>query len=224
MYKTLATCVAFALLPLGANAAVIDLTDPVSYDIEQSPSLASGTIFGGSVTWEITGDPDDSLKYTKYDGPAGATGGGAEIIDGIGVADDEISAIPPELVHLSFSDTVTIDTLYFLDLFKDPRTQEQETVLVWFDGFTDGDSDATADLMITGTYMFPNAGGFHEESISFTGTKLTFGVLSFENDGQGVPDYALAGIGVAPIPLPASALLLLAGIGGLGAMRRFRKA
>lgn len=49
-------------------------------------------------------------------------------------------------------------------------------------------------------------------------TRRFFGAASFAQ--QFVDDAFITGPGVAPVPLPASALLLLGGLGGLGVMRR----
>ena len=51
---------------------------------------------------------------------------------------------------------------------------------------------------------------------------IFFTIMS-TNDNIGFADGALAGIGLAPVPVPAAGLMLLGGLGGLAAMRRKRK-
>ena len=64
-------------------------------------------------------------------------------------------------------------------------------------------------------------------SFAFTGMAGDIQATFVSNFGTGFSSFAVAFNGqpeIAPVPLPASALLLLAGLGGLGALRRMRRA
>ncbi len=52
---------------------------------------------------------------------------------------------------------------------------------------------------------------------------ISFTVLD-TNDAYGYADGALAGVGIAPVPVPAAGLLMVGGLGGLAALRRRKKA
>ena len=54
-------------------------------------------------------------------------------------------------------------------------------------------------------------------------TVIRFTMLS-SNDNYGFADGALAGIGLAAVPVPAAGLMLMGGLAGLGALRRRKKA
>lgn len=54
---------------------------------------------------------------------------------------------------------------------------------------------------------------------------MTADYFAIENDGDPATNlsfdgFDVAAVGLAPIPLPAAGLMLLAGLGGLGALRR----
>lgn len=75
-------------------------------------------------------------------------------------------------------------------------------------GTNDGTRGTKSTVSFTGTYAFL---GFRDV------TQSTFA------NSQSTDGFDIDAVSVAPVPLPASALLLLAGVGGLGALRARRK-
>lgn len=212
--KTLGVALAATLMgSVGAFASTIDLTDDGSYTA--TATSASGVVDG--VSWEITPIPvSASLTYnTPYDGGAAPVGAGLAFEnDGIGVSvgDDEVT-YPTESLVLTFGEAVTVESIAVLDLFG------LETMTVYADGMLVGTLNAT---FASGDNSF---GGYalYVLGSPVTATTLTF-VPGSQNDSFGSPDFALAAITLAPVPVPAAGLLLLGGLGLLGAAKRRRKA
>ena len=105
--------------------------------------------------------------------------------------------------------------VYGLDLFSNASATDQEEMRV-----TVGAAPGAVDAFLQASSL--SQPGFGDLQTMLKGSIFTFWA-GVGNDGAGRPDFALAGVTIAPIPLPASALLLLGAVGGLGAMRGMKK-
>ena len=207
MRNLLAAATVAALSTVGAaSAAVIDFT------ANSTPN--SGTIAGG-VSYALTTAPTAPVRNTgDAPGPIGALLGQNDGV-GVGAGNDEIS-FPGESATLTFSSAVTISALYFLDLFRNPTgSPDAEVVSVTADG-------GTASMFVA-QEDFPGTGYGAFTGLSLTGTVFVFAPMQ-TNDGVGRPDFALGGLDVAPVPLPAGVLLLGTALAGFGMARRRARA
>lgn len=208
-YILLGTAVSAGLLAAGAaSAATIDFTDNGSYTFSQAAISGSANGIG----YTLTPTPSNG-KLTRVSSDAPGAGRFAPLVgdnDGIGIDDDEVSA-PLQALTLTFNSAVKITALYFLDLFQNPDNQNSESVIVTAGGMT-----STYAAQVPFQDMF-GYGAF--TGLSLTGTSFLF-TPSNGNDGQENPDFSLAGLDVAPVPLPAGIWLLGGALGGFGAMRR----
>lgn len=207
-FKTFTLALGTTLLAAAAvQASTIDLTDNESYTA--TTTSASGTTAG--VSWEITPIPTTSkLTYMPFDATATPGAPLAFENDGIGIKDDEVT-YPSEKLTMTFSTAVDLDGIYVLDLFGN------ENVSVYSGNTLLGVFAATTPVgHIYGGYNF----------FAFAGkvivTSLTF-VPGAPNDNAGRPDFALAGVEISSVPLPAAGLLLAGALGGLGLAKRRRK-
>lgn len=203
---------------VAGSAALLDFTDDTAYDV-QGTSSATGTLANG-ITWELLPTPATwELTYVA-DGPsAGQTPPLAGDNDGVGVQEpgttnDEVTG-PVEMLTLTFSEKVILSGLFFLDLFTDGGSEAEFSIVN-----VDGGSDKTFEAYET--YVFGGF-GFGEFTTKLVGTSFVFSVGN-TNDAVASPDYALAGVDVAPIPLPAGLLLMGTALAGLGVARRNKKA
>lgn len=218
--KWVSGAIAGAVLAVGAtvgNAYTIDYTD--------ANTGTTGTLFGGSVTWTMTasGILNNSQAFDGTANAATAASGLAFDTDGYGVGrrDDEITTFPngqQEWIRVSFSAPVLVDALYFLDLFVAPDGSSQEVALASING-----GFPTVSIYATDVFGGGRPGFAAATFAPILVSDIFFTILS-SNDNVGFADGALAGIGLAPVPVPAAGLLLLGGLGGLAMLRRKRRA
>ena len=217
--KWVAGAVTGAVIGLGsaaANAYIIDFTD--------ANTGSTGSIFGGSVSWTMTASGPLNNSQA-FDGTANAGTNAAGLAldtDGYGVGnyDDEVTTFAngtQEWIRVSFSAPVLVDALYFLDLFVARDGSSQEVAMASING----------GFPIVSTYATDvfgnNRPGFASSTFAPILVSDIFFTIMSTNDNIGFADGALAGIGLAPVPVPAAGLMLLGGLGGLAALRRRRK-
>lgn len=214
-FKKLAAVAAGAVLAMGvasASASVIDFT--------KATTGTTGTVLGGTVNWTMTanGILNNSQAFDGKTTPVGSPLSFETDGYGVGAKDDEItnSQKLKEVITLTFDKPTLIDAIYFLDLFVSRNDGSKEVGVATFDGLNSVFLTAT-DLANTGSgYVAATFAPILAKVISFT-------VLD-TNDAYGYADGALAGVGIAPVPVPAAGLLMVGGLGGLAALRRRKKA
>ncbi len=215
--KSSLVAAAICAAPVTASATILDFTTLSTFD-SISSSGASGSGLG--YTFTLTTNPADQLTFAEsVTGPTCAML--ACEFDGLGVTDDEITTNGiTQSITITFDREVVLTGLFFLDLFISPDQSSIEEAELSIDG------GATINPGLVALEVFDNgattSGFAYYSGLSYSGTSFTF-TSSNTNDNIGFADYALAGIQVAAVPLPAGMLLLGGALGALGFARR-RKA
>lgn len=235
--RSVLSLAAGALLAVGASgaaqaAAIIDFTDPTQFsngDPTQSYNI-------GGTNIDVTLSSPQGVNFGTF----GAVGGDCPSIlacgqDGVGAGrDDEISGPgifsfilgEGESLSVTFSQAVNVTALYFLDLFQGR-------------GFFGGAETAQVELFLNGSSVHstsidadPLQGsgsvGFQSAAVgSITADVIRFTAAAGLGDGGAFifsnSDYAVAGIEVAPVPLPAALPLFAAAVGTLAVVSRRRR-
>lgn len=213
---TLLGAAAAALLAGGvsAHAAMIDFT--------ALPVGTAGPIMGsvGSTSYKVTGTPVQVKAPQACDGTLPVPGALACVNDGLGISGPEITGNGKAFVTVEFSRKVALVGAYFLDLFIAADGTNAEIAYI-----ARGGNTIPGDVTVNAEQTFQNGNGFkYASGFKLIGTKFTFFVDPVGNDKVGGPDAALAGLDIAPVPLPAGGLLIASALGGLGLLRRKQKA
>lgn len=198
-----------------ANAAILDFTDTSG----AGNGATSGNFAG--TTYQLSTDDGTITFNGTQDGSTCDTAVLACTGDGVGIGDDEVSAVAvgdDQELTITFGNTLTLDAIYLLDLFTSTNGNEYEQATVTYDGGTvviDADPDER-----------PN-GDSGYRAFKFTNPIMT-SFLTFSaptdgsfNDQLGVNDYAVAGI--SAVPLPAALPIFGTGLGLIGLLRWWRR-
>ncbi len=214
-FKKLAAGAAGVALALGVSAATASVID-----FTRATTGTTGTILGGTVNWTMTanGVLNNAQAFDGKTTPVGSPLSFQTDGYGVGAKDDEIttSKKAQEVITLTFDKATLIDAVYFLDLFVARTGGSKEIGVATFDGLS--------QVLLTATDLANTGSGYVAATFAPILAKvITFTVLD-SNDAYGYADGALAGVGIAPVPVPAAGLLLVGGLGGLAALRRRKKA
>ena len=213
----IAAAVTVAFGAVQVSAATIDFT-------------TGGQVAGADVSVLKGG----SLNFTqKFDGTAGDycqdVGPLLCEYDGFGIGDDEITATrKTELAKVEFTNgPVTVFGIHFFDLF----TSDKGSELARFQFFFAGGGQSAKINQRAGNpsdgsgYAYADFGSGYDNvtHILFWGRGEDHNPCANSSClDDGTNDFAVAGIDIAPVPLPASAFLLMGGLAGLGFMRRHK--
>jgi len=220
MHKNVLVAAAIMAGAHGASAATIDFTDRSVW----SSAAGSTQVAGAQVTLSSTrGTINFNEDFDRSRTPACQGFGGSLVCDsdGLGVNNDELTTTPnvAQTVTLNFSAPVRLIGASFLDLYIALDSSDFESAQVFFD------NDLGTLLTFDAVEVFDGStAGF--ASVMFkptTVSSVTFRA-SGGNDQIGQADFALAAVEVAPVPLPAAAWMLLAGVGALASVARRTKA
>lgn len=222
---------AFASAAVGLALATGVASASTLIDFTSAATGTSGSV--GGVNWSMTSNIGTVNNSQVFDGQgslASLAGTGLAFQrDGYGVRsaldaqrnDDEISSMRSgmEAITLTFSRAVKLTSVAFLDLFMPANSQIGE---VGYARLSDGTVLSFAGSDLANSNGSLRAGYAGSAFAGLVTTSISF-YIGLTNDAKGVADGALASISVAPVPVPAAGILMVAGLGSIAAVRRRRK-
>ncbi|MEL6689300.1 MAG: VPLPA-CTERM sorting domain-containing protein [Pseudomonadota bacterium] len=191
MLKNLAAVSAALLISTGAASAATMFSDDFSTYGSTTVLNAPDSLFGGN--WSTT---DGTIDYLAEGDSFG------DLCQGTGNCID--------------LDGSTGNSGVFSSIVFDAGTYTLDIGLL---GSGRGTTESVTITLGDWTTTISGIGSADDASTSFT-FATTGGALSFENAGGDNRGAILTSVDLAPVPLPAGGLLLLAGLGGLAMVRR----
>jgi len=203
-------------------AALLDFTDMDVLNALQKSGSGSNTTYSGTIdnvafTLSSTAGVLKKHKDRQYDGSSniGCQSGGGPLKcdkDGLGVDNDEItgysSTAARETITINFAKAVSISDFYVLDLYQGQRREQAQIILESY------------NFLLAATASSGD-GGFGHLSLPapLITDKVVFAAPYFSGD-DGNNDFAIAGLALTPVPLPAAGWLFLSGLAGLAWVRK----
>ena len=228
MKKVLLSSAVMALFASGASAAVFDIDFSVNSAVLPQSSLTFNDAGGSGLTLDVTASEynifsgalqSPSYSVGQYFGGLGVCSGTVtDSGDGCSGDNHQVDGSNgDEIVIFSFSDvveilSVTLSLVGGNDQFDFITYEPDNEGLIW------SVDPAGTGTVTTNTADFVNTASFYPGPQSFTGSLFGVGA-PLGND-----EFKITGLSFdytpAPVPLPAAGWMLIAGIGGLAAMRR----
>lgn len=236
--RTFTAALALAMVAGAASAApftaLIDFTDRSQWSGSDAGATTSQSY--GPLTVTLSTRPENRANFNQDFDARNPIPAECGVIlacesDGLGVIGDEITSVnllqtpPNESATLEFSKPVRIKTLYFLDIFTNEPGAGGITTFEQANVYVDG-AGVGAATTFQAALPFQQSGGFLKvEGLNIQALlSATFFASAFpNNDAAGAPDFAIAGVEVEVVPLPATALLLVGAIAGFGLLGRRRQ-
>ena len=202
----LATAVALTLSAAAASAAVLDFAGYANGN-EQGVANGDNRVIGGvTIEFNATGTNANATAAAYFDHGNAGLGVCSNWTATATVNDNECA--PRSDDNLTSGETVTLSFASAINILA---------------GTMFNDTDPHRPLTVLGKQLTYKINGGATQTTTFENfATLSFGGVNSITFGYGDYQYYVGQMTVVPVPLPAAGLMLLAGLGALGAARRRR--
>ena len=211
MFKRIFILLAAFAFSVSAQAVSVDFTGQ-DWQAAISNSSDPTTATVGNVTVRTLDNPDHILSFNGSASEQYGCNASSAIHDlacfgdGIGVRNDEISR--SEKLLIEFAEAVDVTKIYLLDLFGAERTGEKAIII----NSNDVNKTVTGAVDLNGNSI---PGGFFSVEYSVIEGKGLTSIL-LQGYQNCFSDFALAGLEIAPSPVPVPGAAILFGSALLG--------